>query len=166
MGCDIHMMLEHKPRTQSAYWESLAWNAINPGRSYQKFGKLAGVRDSDQPHIPPRGLPSDCSMATTYEHWLFIHAEPGNGERYVKPEDAERWVLQGLSTYRDGKKEWVSDPDQHSHSYLSLDEYRTALAGEDDANVPWAADWVALLAAAEAYEKLNHEVRFVFWFDN
>jgi hypothetical protein len=43
---------------------------------------------------------------------------------------AERWVKSGSSVFkndRDGKPTWVSGPDWHSHSWLSLEEYRQVL---------------------------------------
>ena len=164
MGCDIHVMLEHRTRNKAQSWDSLGFNAINPGRDYEKFSRLAGVRgDGDgYAYVEPRGMPSDPSFGTQFEHWLFISEKPGNGERYVKPADAERWVLQGISTYRDDKK-WVSDPDQHTHTWLTLAEW---LAAVDDGASTWSLDWKALTAAAKSYEDNGHEVRFVFWFDN
>ena len=168
MGCDIHVMLEHRKRGTER-WDALSYYAINPGRDYEKFSRLAGVRGDGEGFdvVDPRGMPSDPSWATSNEYWLFISEEPGNGEHYVKPDDANSWVKQGISVFRndhEGKPTWVSDPDQHTHTWLTLAEWKAAI-GEPEKE-GWSMDWFALTAAAQYYEDNGHEARFVFWFDN
>jgi hypothetical protein len=171
MGCDIHVMLEHRKRGDER-WDAMSYYPINPGRNYQKFSRLAGVRGDGEgyPYIEPRGMPHDASWATCNEYWLFIHEEPGNGERYVNPKDAESWVLQNISQYRkdgEGKNCWVSDPDQHSHTWLTFNEWLAAVTIErSETEMEWDIDWGALTAAARWYEDNGHETRFCFWFDN
>jgi hypothetical protein len=167
MGCDIHVMLEHR-KHGTERWDALSYYAINPGRDYEKFSRLAGVRGGMMgEYIEPRGLPSDPSWQTGNEYWLFISEEPGNGEHYVKPDDANRWVAQGCSVFKndeEGKPVWVSDPDQHSHTWLTLAEWKKAIGKPEQQG--WDMDWHALTAAADYYGENDHDVRFVFWFDN
>jgi hypothetical protein len=87
----------------------------------------------------------------------------------VKPETAARWVAQGISKYTgstdaDGKYNWVTDPDNHSHSWLTLDEWLNNLGAH--MSDKWDTTWRALTAAAKSYAADGHEVRFIFWFDN
>ena len=66
MGCDIHAIVEACEVSESAPtpdWAYSDWTRFDDlGRYYDIFGFLAGVR-RDFPHIPPRGLPSDLSVA-------------------------------------------------------------------------------------------------------
>lgn len=159
MGCDIHLFIEHRKKGTER-WASFTYNAVNPGRNYQIFGRLAGVRWPEEPHIEPRGRPSDASWCEDMSYWLFICEESGNGERYVKAEEAARWVLQGISEYKSDEKQYVSDPDQHTHSWLTLAEWKKAIGDLGDVN------WKACTAVGETYAKHDHEVRYSFHFDN
>lgn len=68
MGCDIHMFIEGKLKGEDE------WTLINQpdvDRWYSLFGKLAGVRGSQEPIVEPKGFPTDASKATraVYEYW-------------------------------------------------------------------------------------------------
>ena len=56
MGCDIHCYIEYKP-AGSDDWSDFG-GRINPGRNYDLFAKLAGIRNYDEitPIAKPRGM--------------------------------------------------------------------------------------------------------------
>ena len=66
MGCDIHVCVEVRYRTLGR-WTGTG-ELLNPGRYYDAFGRLAGVR-RDGP--APKGLPPDASqeVAEAYAWW-------------------------------------------------------------------------------------------------
>lgn len=161
MGCDIHVNLEHRKRG-TGHWSTLGFHDFSLDRNYKIFGLLAGVRDEEQPHIPPRGMPNDPALATRRNNTLFVCDEPG--EDYATQAQAESWVAQGLSDWTGANKQWITHPDHHSHSWLTYAEWCAALKNViDDAH---AADWRAITAAAASYNRDGHDVRFVFWYDN
>jgi hypothetical protein len=137
MGCDIHCYIEYRKKNS----DKESWNdfggRINPGRNYGLFTLMAAVRDywedSDWKLFTPKGLPEDIGYAASGDnfHYLTDSVKCSCGEsRYVGIETAERWVKSGSSVYKNdinGKPTWVSNPDWHSHSWLSLEEYRQVL---------------------------------------
>lgn len=162
MGCDIHLYCEYRDAQDGNRWRSWG-NQFNLGRNYRIFEVLAGVRgDLDQAIVRPRGLPEDVGYVVHDDNHLYI-SESG-GERTVTADKAAQWVASGCSRYRDheGKHTWVTHPDWHSHSWLSLAEYQHALARLDGGPPEYGA-----IAAALAYlETQNCVTRIVFWFDN
>jgi len=126
---------------------------------------MAGVRNhNDSKFIEPRGIPYDLSYSANEDYWYWISDEPQNGEFIATKSDAERWVANGSSTYKDDRQNRVSDPDAHSCSWLSLEELKEALG-----RVEHALDvrYKAILSAMEALEDDGkNATRLVFWFDN
>mgnify|MGYP001578519903 CR=1 FL=1 len=65
MGCDIHTFVEYKlwndggMRTGCEIWVA---------RDYTLFGLMAGVRGSDLPDVPPRGIPDGLSDEVQNEY--------------------------------------------------------------------------------------------------
>lgn len=167
MGCDIHCYIEHRKKDYDRW--SLFGGRINPGRNYGLFGLLAGVRGGNA-IIPVRGRPSDMSWGTESEDRCFIHDGEKEEANYVASGTAAKWVEQGYSRYilgRDDKPTWVTNPDWHTHSYCTPDEWEkcaSAVVSETD----WGCDpevW-AMLAAMRELENRGHDARVVFWFDN
>lgn len=65
MGCDIHAVMEVSVNDR---WEF--YREIEMGRSYELFGKMAGVRDSTvRPISDPKGLPKNMSGITQLYFW-------------------------------------------------------------------------------------------------
>lgn len=135
MGCDIHCYIEYRERDMSDR-EDKSWSSfggrINPGRNYLMFSLMAGVRGGDG-IFEVRGLPEGLGYYSNDDNYLYITAdkECNCGEcKSVSVENAARWVEGGSSEYknnREGKPTWVSHPDWHSHSWLSLVEFRQVL---------------------------------------
>lgn len=122
MGCDIHCYIEYKP-AGSDDWSDFG-GRINPGRNYDLFAKLAGIRNYDEiePVAKPRGYPKDAA----YE----------------------------------AEKKYVSNPDWHTHSWLTADEFAVAIEGSGE------PEYEAILAAMRSFEAGGAQARIVFWFDN
>ena len=156
MGCDIHCYIEYKsPDTDG--WSD--FGRINPGRNYDLFGKLAGVRRIEvTPVVEPRGLPEDVAYAASSDAWLFV-TDTGSSEGCCSREQAEQWVGWG-ARYRNSEKEFVSNPDWHSHSWLTPNEFAIAIEGSGE------PEYEAILAAMRSFEAGGFQARVVFWFDN
>jgi len=164
MGADIHMYAEYKPR---GYGQWLTFGGrINPGRSYRLFARLANVRGGGA-MFPVRGMPADAAYEALWDDRFYISTEPS--ESYVAPEVAEQWVHDGVSSYApkaDGTPGWVTNPDWHSHSWLTASELAEVYESFTDED-PIPVEYYALLAALRELEtRADAEARVVFWFDN
>lgn len=163
MGCDIHMYVEYQ-RGGRTDWSN--WGArINPGRDYELFGKLAGVRRKAAPLVPLRGIPSDISFMTDWDWWLWISEKNPEHEEFCTLAKAIEWKEHGCRIEeRDGKPYRVEHPDWHDASWVTPSELGNAL----EAPAEWSHDdsYWALLAAMFCLEQRGNKVRVVFWFDN
>jgi hypothetical protein len=162
MGCDIHAYTEYK-RAGGGSWQSLG-RASMLDRNYKAFGQLAGVRSVGSPIFPVRGLPSELAWNSNSDWWLFITPDGDISEGYASPEKAASWVASGCSTYqqdRHGKDSFVSNPDWHTPSWLSGEEWRRAIDG-----LEFGHEYRAVGAALSSLESEGFETRVVFWFDN
>lgn len=161
MGCDIHAYPE--ARASDRGWRSLGTVEIN--RNYLLFGHLAGVRAQVDPVAQPRGLPSDAGWFAKYDAALLVlDGGVPSYERSVSRKQAEAWVASGKSKWVDGTG-YISDPDWHTHSWLTLAECREALrraaeVGGDSLSMR------GVVAMMETWEAADCETRLVFWFDN
>lgn len=170
MGCDIHAYVEHRERdADSKTWWPFG-GRINPGRNYDVFEKLAGVRgELSNAIVQPRGLPDDLSWESSDDYWRWISYK-GEVSDCVSPEKAEQWHRYGApykGTVGDGddRPRYVGDPDAHTPSWVTVDEFAQAL----EAATRYGAAGVqyrALLAAMRVLRQDNRDVRLVFWFDN
>jgi hypothetical protein len=97
---------------------------------------MAGVRGWGGEGVKlfdPRGLPEGIGYFATEDNYFYItdDMECKCGEcRYVTVKKAAEWVKSGSSEYKndfEGKPTWVSHPDWHSYSWLSVVEYRQVL---------------------------------------
>lgn len=140
MGCDIHLHVEVK---LNGKWEHL--NAPYIGRDYQLFGRMAGVRDDEQPHIEPRGLPQELSVITTYDvnHW----AGDGHSHSWLNAKEAGE-----IQKWYEEKYSQRFHPPLFGYVFGNLvDSYVKNEDDEDD---------------EEDTPKSLEDVRIVFWFDN
>jgi len=137
MGCDIHLYIEYKdkkPALENGYvpgWQSYG-NRINPGRNYAMFALMADVRNYGDEKLPvlvePRGMPDDVSYTTMNDNRIYISET--KSEDYVSMETAKRWVESGSSKFindKEGNPIWVTNPDAHSHSWLTTSEFESIL---------------------------------------
>lgn len=180
MGADIHLYLEHSAKEPSQsgkrHWCGVG-GRINPGRDYDLFAKIAGVRDCSEEGskklFEPRGVPDDLGWEAAGDNRLKVvpdgeECSDEPGYREVNRSRAESWVQYGSYWMPLGEypEYWVSDPDNHSHTWLTPAEFRQVL--EAPRPEGWGIDpeYWALLAAAEELERRDRDVRFVIWFDN
>ena len=137
MGCDIHLYIEYKSKKTEfdgydSGWQSFG-KSINPGRNYAMFGLMANVRncysDGKLPVlVEPRGMPEDAGYTATDDNRIYISET--KSEDYVSMETAKRWVESGSSKFindKDGNPTWVTQPDWHSHSWLTTSEFENVL---------------------------------------
>ena len=137
MGCDIHLYIEYKSKKTEfdgydSGWQSFG-KSINPGRNYAMFGLMANVRncysDGKLPVlVEPRGMPDDATYSTADDNRIYISET--ESEDYVCMETAEGWVNSGSSKFinnKDGNPTWVTQPDWHSHSWLTTSEFESVL---------------------------------------
>ena len=136
MGCDIHLYIEYKfKKTEfdgyDSGWQSFG-KSINPGRNYAMFSLMADVRNYDDEKLPVlvkrRGMPEDAGYTATDDNRIYISET--KSEDYVSMETAKRWVESGRSKFindNDGNPTWVTNPDAHSHSWLTTSEFESVL---------------------------------------
>lgn len=134
MGCDIHIYIEYRNRKVEFDGYKHNWSShggrINPGRNYALFALMSDVRNYDElpVSISPRGMPDDAAYHATYDSRMYISEDCG--ENNVKMERAEAWVTSGSSKFiygKDGNPVWVTNPDWHSHSWLTTSEFENIL---------------------------------------
>lgn len=175
MGADIHCYIEHGRRRkdhdgegEKVHWSSFNYSGLNPGRHYEIFGALAGVRCSENQMFELRGLPDDVSYGAASDNQLYVVADDdpsAEHEKFASRSNAESWVNSSWgSRWVNDEKTIVTHPDWHSHSWLTPAEWRQVI----EAEYPYAPDdeYFALAAAMEELEQRGNEVRIVFWFDN
>lgn len=171
MGADIHMFMEfaEAPENESdPYWRSFG-DRFNPGRNYALFGLLAGVRGTRLPLIPPRGMPKDSGFYSTWANKIYI-SDIADLDGFCTSEKALEYERYGSEIQRDesGKLIWVTNPDWHSHSWLSADEFEGVLeAYRQEVGLHAGLQYMAVLAALRTLEDGGANLaRIVFWFDN
>jgi hypothetical protein len=165
MGCDIHAFAEYAEKGRDTpYWMTVGAE-MNMGRDYDLFTKLAGVRGPDaHALLPVRGRPDPCSLTVKWADEKFVSDE-ADGESCTR-ENAESWVASGCSRWTDDRKVAVTDPDNHTHSWCTVEEYRRVLSAERPHGWEVAAPYFAVLAMLEELERRGCDARLVFWFDN
>jgi hypothetical protein len=166
MGCDIHCYVEYRLNGEDS-WRGFG-GRINPGRNYVMFGFLAGVRDDGPPVVGLRGFPDNASWQAKDDNYLWISDVEADG--HVTREKAKQYIEEhGCKFIKDcnGKECWVTQPDWHSHSWLTPSEWDAAikLAQKSVFGHYGMPEYEAISAAMHALEK-HGEVRVVFWFDN
>ena len=139
MGCDIHLYIEYKNKKVAFDGYKDNWHSfgqrINPGRNYAMFALMANVRnhysDGKLPVlVEPRGIPDDAEYYSSGDDRIYISEEKYDGEHSVTMERAKSWVESGSSKFinnQKGEPTWVTDPDNHSHSWLTTSEFETII---------------------------------------
>lgn len=161
MGCDIHCFIEYKHKGSDS-WKAHG-GKIHLDRDYDLFAVMADVRNYDKmvPVAPRRGLPADVGWKVQGEDRLLI-TETGAGDGECTAASAARWVANGISKYAGPHDAYVTNPDWHSRSWLTPDEFVEALTRADVVNIEcWA-----VVATLREFEQRGCEARIVFWFDN
>ncbi len=166
MGCDIHLFIEYRNPGNSS-WSNLGAQ-FRLGRHYGVFSSLADVRNYGGQITPvdaPRGVPSDIGYRTRDDYHYFVCETPSADGKEVTRELALRWVENGSSTWAGDFH--ITDPDAHSGTWLTPDEYERAINFTLEGKVIRdTEDYKAVLAAMRSLEQSGFEVRTVFWFDN
>jgi hypothetical protein len=154
MGCDIHLYIEYKNKKVAFDGYKNSWHSfvqrINPGRNYAMFALMANVRnwysDGALPVlVEPRGMPDDVGYYVKDESQIYISETILEGEHIVTMETANRWVESGSSKFvnnQEGKPTWVTDPDAHSHSWLTTSEFESVLNKYFELEAGWHKDRV------------------------
>jgi hypothetical protein len=180
MGCDIHVFIEYsrKPEieksTDRRFWDNFGAH-FNPGRDYQMFALLAGVRGTYDKSREPKGRLEYNELGYRTQDYIYRYIvdeiDEGETEKYVLREKVESWVKYGAVISCD---HWISDPDLHSHSWMTLKELEEVF--EDYlplSRLEWGAEasisieWQAIASAMRILEDGGkNDVRIVFCFDN
>ena len=185
MGCDIHLRIEMRKKVNPYPNERHEWYNVGiygefSSRIYGMFARMADVRsygDDYKVKFEPRGLPQDMTdWATKESFYLYVtsnEAAADWGEHYCLTENAEKWVEKGYSRWVDQRHDRITDPDHHSHSWLTTQELRQCFDDcfkqEDGTYKPNCdyVEWLGLVSLCEGIESDGiHECRVVFAFDN
>lgn len=176
MGCDIHMYVEYSREVNSN--EEIIWlsfgGRFDPGRHYGLFAKLAGVRNYGSTIIPisaPRGLPDNIGWSAREDNCLDVCDDSEDLDEYGRSctrESADRWVASGRSIYIGERRNSVTNPDYHSHSWVNREELEAALNDPEayDRIESDSPDWECMLDILKSFERQGCSTRIVFWFDN
>jgi hypothetical protein len=123
MGCDIHSFIDYEEGQQpDGRTGVFQFGTVHIHRDYFLFALMAGVR-TDEPAdavVPPRGVPR-LSGRTQDEFAMFVTDDTGGDPHYCTRETAEGYVKHG-SFYLDPEKRFVSNPDWHTPSWLTVPE--------------------------------------------
>lgn len=203
MGCDIHTFIEFSDfvgQDGEPHWQCFG-GQINTGRDYKMFGLLAGVRGGEAIY-DPRGLPGG---EMSYQVNDYMRIRIGTQEEVDNSyeggvttlEIARSWTTghygEKIINNHKGEPGWVTNPDLHSHSWLTLGELRNVMAryvcghaAEDLPDVAesdrlpvmqaaaalqglqdrYSAEWDAVLATMQAFADRGCQTRLIFCFDN
>lgn len=131
-----------KPADQKPHWAVEEFQTYpSTGRNYDWFSILANVRngygfagcitgEGFAVIADPRGLPEDISKDGLKKFFLPIapsedleDEEDEDGNYYIERTTAERWAADGDKIIQIGDKEYISNPDYHSTSYLSVEDF-------------------------------------------
>ena len=188
MGCDIHLRIEQKRKTETDDWRlcKLTREKSWGDRVYGMFARLANVRNYwELKHLPVRGFPKDAASVTCLAYYCIVlpdeEYEKGisvyenSKVHYVKESTANRWISGGVSEevkcdqlYTD--KRIITHPDWHSASWCTVEEMRKCVNETFYKDGRWTGDyieWLSLLGAMDGIEKSGeYDCRAVFWFDN
>ena len=180
MGCDIHLRVERR-RKKNTYpnekneWWGVAFYSEFSCPVYGMFARMAGVRDyQGKKMFETRGLPDGIDWTTQQTFYMHVTTDEGAiewGQNYCSKENAERWVESGYSKWVDETHNLVTDPDHHSHSWLTTQELRQCFDDcfimEDGTLSGDYVDWLGLVSLCEGIESTDeYECRVVFAFDN
>lgn len=169
MGADIHLFIEYQDPEYKDYWSSFG-GQINPGRNYSIFALMAGVRNYDNFDLfSPKGLPDKIGYKAKSANELYVSDDENyESEDSTTRSSADRWVESGSSKYTNEKKNFVTHPDWHSHSWLTPEEYNKVLEVYEgkfkDYKVP--VEYKAVQKILETFISEGYNARLVFWFDN
>ena len=167
MGCDIHMYVEYRPKSQvGRNWlcgdifhtidplrvPSLKHMDLHGERNYDLFAVLADVRNYDNVEYieDPRGIPNDCTeyVALEYERWD------------IDAHSASWFTLRELIEFK-----VEHDPrDRFGRDILKplIDKLKKRA---DELDLIWDFEWGRENTAKVALERAEN-IRIVFWFDN
>lgn len=171
MGADIHCYVETASGLLNKDGEETWWSfcgRVNPGRDYAMFGILASVRnDPDTAMIAPRGLPKNIGWQTADDAFMRVDDKHEEEQGYCSRACAEKYIEHG-SWYRDEKKEQVSHPDWHSHSWMTPEEWALAIDTyvTNHPNFQLDTEYFVLAAMMNTFVQHGKKARIVFWFDN
>ena len=172
MGADIHAFIEWFDDRHDRYF--CFAEKINVRRDYLLFAVLAGVRNADYSVVPvsaPKGLPDDISEDVVDHYYLKVSDEASicHDLYYCSSTDADRYIAGGSTEFRVDNQWFVSNPDWHTPSWLTLKslQYAQHLYRQRES---WSAGNISLAAIIGAMESLDRLTirpsRLVFWFDN
>jgi hypothetical protein len=160
MGCDIHAYIEFGASPVERELGTQArigfFAEVQMGRNYRLFAALSDTRNDGEiaAIAPPRGLPATVSSVLHDANTILLSDRDEAG--CTTRARAQQWVANGSSQWVGSSR--VTNPDWHSHSWVTADEFEEAMRRANEAG-PSAR---AVLAALRA---LPHGL-LVFWYDN
>jgi len=169
MGCDIHAYIEYGVDYKDKIIMS-DFARVNIWRDYALFGIMAGVRRDEVQLFEPRGIPKDLGFYADYDYYLWVNDEARKNEerdgKVCSRSKAEEYVKEWGCAYKDEQKTFVSDPDYHTASWLTADEFQQCLDKLTTLDYRYGSVISPPLKAIAAAMKVLPNARLVFWFDN
>lgn len=140
MGCDIHLHTEVKI---NGVWHHYGAPSID--RSYQLFGKMAGVRGDTEPVSPPKGLPPDMSPVTAFAYVQWD--ADAHTASWLNAEEIENVCTWANDRFSPTDKAWL-DWETLEIGYL------------------FGNSWSGYIRYPSDRPEGLEDIRWVFWFDN
>jgi hypothetical protein len=169
MGADVHCFIEFGKNEDFPD----CFSKVHFNRDYTLFGVMAGVRNEDLVLFHPKGLPKKISWRAESEYYLFVDKDSKPGEHLCDEHSctkqrADEWIEQGLSTYKVKNTSFVTNPDWHSTSWLTTEEFAKVLNKLEYLHVhlDYPNSITPTLKATLAAMRELPNARLVFWFDN
>ena len=175
MGCDVHAFIEYGCNQEHPF----DVGEIHLGRNYLMFAFLAGVRGTEPPVIPPKGIPDKLGYYAKWAYYLFVDEKREETDwdgRSVNLRDANRWTEDKLSTERieegrnGDKVRYISHPDWHTPTWFTSDEFEQVIEAVE-AHLGEDPDYEGTKAPSIYYGvlamlKALPDSRIVMWWDN
>lgn len=197
MGTGIHLFIEvdysteGAPFTESGNVRAFAEGELFVWNDYKVFDALANGRSRDlgDPSSPlalitPRGIPPQLSEAVFRRFYVRI-ADSSDAAAdctlwipsvKVSSADAERYVAEKLSQRLDPREcpswarshPWISNPDWHSATWLTLQEFNASLAyfGIETEKLRPEIQLIPVIMKRFEDTVGKNRTRVVVWFDN
>lgn len=151
MSRTLHLFIEYKS-SKSDTWYAHG-GEFRPDVYNELYKALIGDKAKGRvPDMSYRARRADC--------FTINDTNPFHGKE-VTESTAHEYVKSGQSIYRDDGLQ-VTNPDYHSHTWLTIREFASILKSVTG----YSVEYTAILAAMDTFNTIGFDTRIVFWFDN
>ena len=166
MGADIHLVVEASETEQFADPQAIAFFEW-PRRSVL-FAAMINRHGHDG-LIGARGFPEPASGMANFHYGLHVIDDDDMASALSMPSivrsEADEALLAGESHWLAYSNDFISAPAYSRCSWLTLSEFRRAIAETDNVGVPMSLECRLTIDMMANIEASGYFCRMVFWFD-